>query len=124
MYKMFMLLFLVVSFSANAEMFDEWSSDDSIRQAVATSTIIIDWGQTLDISSKCENTSIYETNPILGRCPSRGEVNKYFAASVGVNYLISRALPKKYRKGWQYMTIVYQAGFISNNYNLGIKVKF
>lgn len=103
---------------------DAWREEDTQRQLAATALMVIDWGQTLDISKQCGGGYYYETNPLLGTCPGRGDVNRHFAGSILLNYGIARVLPANYRKYWQHLTIAVEAGYVANNYSIGLKVDF
>ena len=104
---------------------DNWTREDTQRELAFQVVALIDWGQTLDISRSC-NTDRYftEINPILGECPSRGDVNTYFPIVMGIHAGISYALPPKYRKYWQNVTFSIQATNVARNYSLGIKFDF
>lgn len=119
------------------------SKADWQREAAFLTIHAIDWGQTLDISQKCQpvvelvnpdnpahGAYIYEpekveNNPILGDCPSRGEVNTYFAASAllhtGITYLLPAGKPREY---WQYLTITVSGTVVARNYQIGLSVNF
>jgi len=75
---------------------DPWTKEQVLLQGVMSSLNIIDWGQTLDIADK--PNEYYETNPILGKHPDRGEVNRYFASTMMLKVLITHLLPFEYRK--------------------------
>jgi hypothetical protein len=101
-----------------------WSEADTRREVGYLTLHAIDWGQTLDIAEQCGHTNYYEHNPVLGKCPSRGDVNTYFALTAIGHYAVSRALPPKWRKRWQYVTIGVQVGAVANNIKIGLEVKF
>lgn len=98
-----------------------WSEADTRRQVVYTALHVIDWGQTLHTA---ESDDYYERNPVLGENPSRGEVNTYFALTGLAHYAVSRALPPRYRRVWQYVTITNQAVAVGNNFRIGVKIRF
>lgn len=110
------LMFPSVSFA------DEWTSDDTKRQAVYLTLHAVDWMQTRHIA---KNPTLFsESNPLLGRHPSVSKVNKYFIATALMHTGISYALPPEYRKVFQYITIGVQAGYVTHNYNVGVKIGF
>lgn len=102
---------------------DCWTKNEIGLQTLSTSLQIIDWGQTLNIVDR-ENEGYWETNPILGDHPDRGEVNTYFAVSILTNILISHLLPNKWRKVWIGSRIMVSANLVNHNYNIGLKIKF
>jgi hypothetical protein len=113
------ILLLIISFNANA-----WDKTDTAIEAAYTAVHIIDWGQTLDIASKCNTTGHYETNPILGRCPSNNKVNLYFASTLILHYAAAYVLPVKYRRMFQSGTIGMELSYTVSNANIGLNVNF
>lgn len=114
------VLLLLASQCANA-----WSEADTQRQTGYFILHVIDWGQTLDISESCTSGgTYYETNPILGECPSRGEVNRYFLLTGLAHYGISRVLSPTQRRWFQYVTIGIESAVVAHNFNIGIRVEF
>src|SRR3990167_90446 len=81
-----------------------WSSDDTNRQLGYLLLHGLDWGQTKSIARN--PNKYYETNPILGKHPSAGDVDRYFALTglghVGLSLLLS---DPKWRKRFQNVTI-------------------
>jgi hypothetical protein len=90
----------------------EESHGDTNRQLAPQ---LVDWAQ---------SRNPYETNPILGKYPSKTEVDVYFAAATLGHYLVSRALPPDYRKVWQYVWIGVQVGYVTHNYQIGLRIRF
>ncbi len=111
--------FIFASSSAQA-----WSKKDTYWQAAYFATHLADWGQTLDIAGQCESGSYYETNPILGKCPSAQTVNAYFLGTALLHYGAAKMLPRKYRRMFQAGTIGMELSYISNNASIGLNVKF
>ena len=100
---------------------DPWTKDHMLLQGVASTLKVADWGQTLDIVDKPE---YWESNPILGKYPSRAEVNRYFAYSVGLQLLITHLLPSKYRNYWLCGNIMISGYYVQNNYRIGLRINF
>ena len=107
-----------------------WRPVDTAREAVWMGVTLIDYGQTLNIASHPERWE--EKNPILGKHPSRSQVNAYFAASALFHPAVSAVLPTDacvgpicdWRAAWQWMTISVEAGVVGHNYSLGVKTDF
>ena len=117
MKKMIMVcIFVLFSGSCYA---GDWTKEDTYRQLAYTAFHAADWAQSLEIAS---NDDFYERNFILGKHPSEGRVNTYFAATLITNMAISYFLPQKYRKWWQYGTMAIEIGCVANNYSIGIRV--
>lgn len=83
---------------------------------------VADWGQTLDIADHPER--FYERNPVLGRHPSRGEVNRWFLGTALLHPVVSYVLPKPYREVWQYVTIGVEVGCVGSNARIGVGFGF
>lgn len=81
-----------------------------------------DYLQTMGISKSCRNGGgFYETNPILGKCPSASKVGKYFLATAVamavIHYKFDTNVPA-------YAWIVVETGAVANNVKLGISMRF
>lgn len=107
---------------------------------------IIDWGQTRYTASKHAfgywtnainiNTGkterIYiepayeyeEMNPILGKHPSIEQVNNYFIPLIGLHILIANYANPNIHRYWNIAAITLETYCVTNNYKIGIKVKF
>lgn len=114
-----LLVILFVSSSANA-----WSKKDTYWELAYLTTHVTDWGQTLDISSQCRSGNYYETNPVMGTCPSAQTVNAYFLGTALLHYGVAQMLPRKYRRMFQAGTMGMQLSYITNNASIGLNVKF
>jgi len=100
---------------------DPWTDEQVVLQSVAAVLKVADWGTTLDIEN-CAN--YYETNPILGKHPNRGKINKYFALSLGSQVFITHILPSKYRNWWLGTNILISGYMVKNNFGIGLKLDF
>lgn len=95
---------------------------DSTDKALFTTFLVvelIDWQQTLVIA---EDEQYIELNPILGEKPSKDEVNLYFLACIGINYLIAKS-DWKYKKDWLKVSIALEIYCTTNNYRIGIRIR-
>lgn len=118
------LLALILLASSNVAFaeHDEWTADDTKRQAVYLVLHTIDWGQTRNIANNPKQ--YYEINPVIGEHPTTGRVNGYFLATALLHTGIAYVLPADWRKSFQYVTIVIEAGVTNRNRNLGVKIDF
>lgn len=124
MKKTFLFCVLFFTPCVNAS---DWTDADTWRESTWQVINIIDWGQTLDITNQCQDQTgryKYETNPLLSKCPTRSEVNRYFITSAITHGLISNYLPTKYREAFQYVTIGFSAQMVIDNYRIGLKINF
>ncbi|MDH5256795.1 MAG: hypothetical protein OEX07_02265 [Gammaproteobacteria bacterium] len=114
-----LMIIMFVSTAANA-----WSKKDTYWETAYLVTHVADWGQTLDISSQCQSGTYYETNPIMGKCPSAQSVNAYFIGTALLHYGVAHMLPRKYRRMFQAGTMGMELSYITNNASIGLNVKF
>ena len=98
----------------------DWTKNDTKRELVYMAFHAADWRQTIHISK--HPTEHSEKNKFLGSAPSQGKVNRYFVSTAIAHYAVSKALPRKWRKVWQYVTIGFEGGIVAGNYSLGIKI--
>lgn len=94
-----MAMAVLASSTATAQT-DEWDATDKALAGIALALTVVDMGQTITIAKDCHNsgTHYYETNSILGNCPSVGRVKGYFVSSILLSGAIADVLPSKYRK--------------------------
>jgi len=57
----------------------------------------------------------HELNPVIGDRPSNLELAGWCAAGAGLHYWVTRNIPEKYRKAWQYGTLVIKGGVVGWN---------
>lgn len=99
-----------------------WTSFDYSLAAGAATMMAVDWAQTRYAARN--PTRFNERNPIMGRHPSTGEVDKYFALSslltIGMTYILPRTERRLFLGG----VLVVETGAVANNYRIGVKVDF
>lgn len=109
---------------------DDWTREDSYRQAALTALLVADWAQTRWAIKQNEkgcarSCQIYEEgNPILGKHPNLGKTNNLIAASIVGHAAVAYILPHKWREGWQYVWIGIEANAVNRNQSVGIKMAF
>lgn len=117
---MFKFIFLfLLSFNCLAE---EWTTQDTQRESVFVAITAIDWSQTLQIAKRPDH--YYETNIILGNHPSDSRINTLIPTAMLAHYYIATLLPRGYREAWQYAFIAVETNAVSNNFSIGLNVKF
>lgn len=126
------LLLALVTFAARAE---DWTREDTYRQAALTTLLIADWAQSRWAIKHNEKTNycasgsspctLYEEdNPLLGKHPSVGKANNLIAASIVGHAAIAYLLPRGWREGWQYVWIGVEANAVFRNRAVGVKLEF
>ena len=106
---------LTVTYTAKAE--------DSLRvnYVLMNTTLAIDWLQTREIS---RNPNFFELNPILGKYPSKRDVDLYFLTATILINVGARALPPKYERHFINAVSTIQLFTIGRNAALGVNLRF
>ena len=100
---------------------NDWTRQDTYYQAGYTMLLFADYLQTMEI---IEDGSLYETNPILGRYPSKQETSAYFASCAITAAVAAFLLPPKQRR-WLYIFLIgIESNTIYHNYQIGIRINF
>ncbi len=111
------LLVLILTGCAHS---DPWSRQDTVLQSVVTATLVIDAIQTSEIQNHPDIEEGGFARHALGAQPSSSDTWMYFGTVAISHYLISRALPKKWRPFWQGGMIAVQTKTIISNCALGL----
>lgn len=116
--KTFLILILCF-IPAVATAADPWTKQDVALEATYILLHALDWGQTRQIARAPDR--YYEAlNPLLGRHPSQGRVDAYFALSTIAHAGITHLLPAKYRPYWQGVTIGISGYCVGLNLSIGL----
>lgn len=126
----FGLLLFTSCASVNGKTF--WSDDAITNTAIITANalFIVDWAQTRYIADnpQTEDPNGYYERGIaenfIGRHPTTGEVNKYFAASIILTNLTGYFMPPDYKKWFYFSVSAYEASYIYDNSEIGIRGQF
>lgn len=99
---------------------DTWSRADTLWQATATATLLIDGYQT----SRIRHTQYEEIGSVRGICgplPSNQCTATYFGSVALSHWLIARALPAVWRPYWQAGIAITEMRVIDRNQAKGIR---
>lgn len=99
---------------------------DRAAELAYQSLHVVDTLQTLDIA---RHPGHYETNPILGRYPSRGEILAYMAGEAALHLIVSdqlarRDAPAWMRSAWHVTSVGMATNTVRSNARIGLKVRF
>lgn len=127
--KTIISVFVLIVACTSVQAADPWSKSDITREVAYLALHVADWGQTRNIVHRADTgcdgqPTCIERNPILGRNPSIKRVDTYFAVTALAHVAISHALTHEWRNGWQYITIGVEAGYVGNNYSIGLNIDF
>jgi hypothetical protein len=104
---------------------EPWTSTDLALEAAFGAALLADWLQTRQIPRTPDAPGgLEETNPILGRRPSAGRVNGYFAAAGAAHLAIAALLPRPWRSVWQTTTLGLECLTVRSNLALGLRLTF
>ena len=110
---------------------DKWTKQDIVLEVTWELLQFIDYGQTLTAASNPLRYS--ESNPILGRHPSRDSVHLYMLSAAILHPIITHYLPRKVkvlgfdfplRTVFQSVSIGVSGACVVNNFNVGINIGF
>jgi len=113
---------LLLVLAADTVIAADWNRKDSQRQWMYLSAHSMDWLQTRYIANHPQ--TYYETNPVLGDQPSQEKVDRYFFTTALLHSWIAYSLPSRYRKWFQYSTIIMETGYVGHNASIGIGIDF
>ena len=106
-----------------------WEAIDYTLQASTVGLLLFDWMQTRRFTKggrpsiiRTDRTwrfeggaTTTETNPLLGRYPSKGRLAAYFLSCMVGHTAVSMLLPKPYRPIWQGVWIGLESGYVAHN---------
>lgn len=101
---------------------DEWTDAQSAKAAALATLTVADWAQTRTIARHPDQW--HETNPLLGRHPSVGEVDRYFIGASLIGAAALHAMPTRWRDYALTAGITIEALCVGNNLRLGIGIRF
>jgi hypothetical protein len=113
--KILLILIIALFLSTSVSAIDEWTETDNALQITYSFLQIIDGVQTYQ---KLKHPDRFEeTNPILGKHPSKDDLILYNFSCLILHGIVSYCLPKKYRRSWQIITIGMEIHCIEYNYH-------
>jgi hypothetical protein len=113
------VIVLALLAAAGARADDEWTATDTALEAGFAVALAGDWLQSRSVAGIA-----FETNPILGRRPSRATIDTYFAGVLALHLVVSAALPRPYRTVWQSVWFTVESAVVYRNAQAGIVIRF
>lgn len=95
---------------------------EAIKQRGFLVLLGYDWATTRDIAENCDK--YHETNPAMGKCPEKNRINAYFLSVAAIHSLTVLQLSHKNRAILQNISLFLEAGYVANNYALGLRANF
>ena len=116
------VLLFTLSFCALAET-APWTEEEKIWGAIAVTALVADWGTTRDATNHW-NDGYYETNPLMGKTPTRQEVDTHFMIWIPLILIVADQLPREQRKFFLATTSIIEVYGAANNMQLGFRIRF
>lgn len=114
-------LLLVLCSHALCGAAEPWDKTDKTLLATGLVLKTVDYFQTQEVARDPDR---WEVNPVMGKHPSRGKVNRYFAVSAIVQWGVAHFLPSSWRKPWLGFWIGVSGTNVYRNYRGGVRVHF
>ncbi len=104
----------------------EWKISDTLVETFFATLVYVDWKQTIEFTQNPHKyPDCYETNPLLGKHPSRSKINTVIGGSLLAHIVIARSLSQPYRGWWQFLWIGIEADVIhTNRVVVGVSTSF
>jgi hypothetical protein len=115
------LVLLVICSSAHA---DEWKTVDYTMLGAATALLVVDWGQTRDMTRQPAYREFHEYNAILGKNPSVGDVDRYFGIAILSTVGLAYVLTPKWRRYFLGSVIAIEGFVVIHNHQIGLRAEF
>lgn len=106
--------------AAAADDRSRWTALDTAGELAFAVAVAVDCSQT---RWALENGR-REMNPLLGARPSPGHLAAACVGAVVGHALVSRALPRPYRRAWQAVTLAGELGAVGWNFSVGARLAF
>lgn len=100
----------------------DWELIDRQLAATALVATTMDWAQTRTIAKNPQQ--FYEMNPLLGRHPSMGDVNRHFVGAIAIGTVVAFSLPKTERRWFLGGAAALEIGVVAHNLSVGIRMDF
>lgn len=113
--------------------FLQWTVMDTVLEGGFAVALAADMSTTIDIGQRCgpknndPGDRLYrciETNPILGKWPSRERVIAYGTVCLILHAAIARILPQPFRAGWQVVWTAVEIDMTHYNLSSGLRFAF
>ncbi len=127
--KMVRILLLLFASTPLFGAYEDWDTLDKNLWKSYLALNVIDTGQTFDLIKKQRQVDCYtmcnliETNPLLGKNPSRKEFLALKVVTVGVSYYLLDINPDRRTLVLGIMNGIY-IDTVLNNHEIGLRVKF
>ena len=119
--KTYILIFSFLFCATTSNAADPWSIGDKTLAATMSTLLIVDWGQTINIS---RDPTYCEVNPLLGSHPEEKDVHLYMGSALIGTLAISHLLPSKYRSLFMFSIIAIELPTVYNNHKIGLRMPF
>jgi hypothetical protein len=112
-----LVLGIILPSSAYAQ-HDPLGAVDYALWGTSSALVVVDWGQTHALVARGES------NPVLGRHPSAGAVNRYMVSVLAVNALVSRIHGREWRRVIWAFVVGAELATVYRNQRVGVGWQF
>lgn len=99
----------------------EWTTEEKAWAAAWLAVRAADWAQTREIARNPDR--FWEANPLLGRHPTLGQVNRHFIVSTGLGLAVAHYLPE-HRKSMFQLWFAIEGAVVLHNLRVGVSIRF
>lgn len=99
-----------------------WTQEERAWGYAAGAMLLGDWLTTRNMTKRY-NEGYHEMNPLLGRHPTTAQVNRHFAISIPLIFLIADNWESQ-RKHWLMGITIIEATAFANNLSIGLKIQY
>lgn len=99
----------------------EWTERERLLLGATIGVMAVDWGQTRMIAKKPEQ-EFFEYNPLLGKNPTVGEIDTYFAVAMLATWGTAHLLPNKYRSTFLGAMLLLETTIVIRNHEIGLRM--
>jgi len=114
-------LFFIVTNSALA--WDSWTPEQRRWYMASNVLLVADWATTRDITRRYDQ-GYYERNPILGRQPTKNQVDLYFFSALIGHYFLTDYLKNENRTIYLQIVTTVEGAVVANNLRIGLRLRF
>jgi len=108
--------------------FAQWTTEHKTLAAIAGAALLADYAQTRDIAYRqqhaCANGCMHELNPLLGKKPTRGRINAYFATVAIGGYFALDNMSSESRTTALSAAAVLEIAVVGRNKHIGLSMRF
>ena len=116
------IFLLLISLSARAELFENWTDKEKILYGTATLAIVADYKSTASVLYPDQGYK--EMNPFIGEHPGQDRLAAWFLGWMIGHYFIANSLDHETRTRYLLTVTIVETAAASHNVSIGATIKF